>query len=109
MGRVYWRTLRLPKNKMAKLDTKQRRALPDSQFAIPEKAPGSGSYPIPDENHARDALSRVSANGSEDEKSRVHAAVKRKFPNIAVGGAPPAKKSMIRTALEAEASRRLKK
>ena len=64
---------------MAKLSTSDRKNLDKSQFAIPEKAPASGSYPIPDENHARDALSRASG---KPEEGRVRAAVKRKFPNI---------------------------
>lgn len=38
---------------MARLTAKQRRELPKSDFAFPEKAPGSGSYPIPDAVHAR--------------------------------------------------------
>ena len=66
----------------AKLKAKQRRALPKSAFAIPEKAPGSGSYPIPDESHARNALARVSQFGTPEEKSRVRAAVRRRYPNI---------------------------
>ena len=35
----------------------QRRALPKSDFAVPSKAPGPGSYPIPDKNHAKAAKS----------------------------------------------------
>lgn len=64
---------------MAKLNTAQRKALPKSSFVFPEQAPGSGSYPIPDESHARDALARSS--GKPEEKA-VSAAVGRKFPNI---------------------------
>lgn len=66
----------------AVLSTGQRKKLSRSQFAIPEKAPGSGSYPIPDETHARNALQRVSQFGSAEEKRRVRAAVRRKFPGI---------------------------
>jgi len=65
-----------------KLKAAQRKALPKSSFAIPEKAPGSGSYPLPDEAHARSALSRVAQHGTPDEQKRVKAAVRRKFPNI---------------------------
>lgn len=57
----------------------QRRRLPRSAFAIPEKAPGPGSYPIPDHDHAVDALAR--SEGTPEE-SRVRSAVKRKFPDI---------------------------
>jgi len=37
---------------MAKLSMAQRKALPKSSFAVPSKAPGPGSYPIPDKKHA---------------------------------------------------------
>lgn len=67
---------------MAKLNSKQRRRLKKKSFAIPEKAPGSGSYPIPDASHARNALSRVSQFGSPSEKARVRAKVRSKFPGI---------------------------
>lgn len=67
---------------MAKLSTKQRKALPKSSFAIPSKAPKSGSFPINNASHARNALSRVSQFGTSAQKAKVRAAVKRKFPNI---------------------------
>lgn len=67
---------------MAKLTTADRKALPKNAFAIPSKAPGSGSYPINDANHARDALSRVAANGSPAEKAEVRSAVRSKYPGI---------------------------
>ena len=73
---------------MAELSTEQRQRLPRSDFAIPEKAPGPGSYPIPDEAHARDALARVHANGTPEERQRVYAAVKRKFPEIDIESEP---------------------
>ena len=44
-----------------------------------------GSYPIPDESHARNALARVSQHGSEAEKRKVKSAVARKFPDIKIG------------------------
>lgn len=62
----------------ATLTAKKRNKLPKSAFAIPE----SESYPIHDEQHARNALSRVAQHGSEDEKKRVRAAVKRRYPHI---------------------------
>jgi hypothetical protein len=67
---------------MAKLTSKARSKLKSSSFAIPSKKPGSGSYPIPDKSHARNALARVSQHGSPAEKSRVRAAVHRKYPSI---------------------------
>jgi hypothetical protein len=37
---------------MAKLTAAARRNLPLSDFAVPSKAPGPGSYPEPDKAHA---------------------------------------------------------
>ena len=73
---------------MARLTTDEREALPKSEFAIPAKAPGSGSYPINNLAHARNALSRVSQFGSSAEKSAVRGKVKAKFP--AIGKKKPA-------------------
>ena len=69
------------------LDAAERRALPDDDFALPGKGEGpegkqAGSYPIPDEAHARSALSLVSQHGTPEEKKKVRAAVARKFPGI---------------------------
>ena len=61
-----------------KLSSEQRKELPKSDFAIPEKK----AYPLNDANHARNALARVSQFGSDSEKARVRAAVHRKFPII---------------------------
>jgi len=72
------------------LSAAERRELPDSDFALPGKGEGpkgkqAGSYPIPDESHARSALSLVAQHGTSEEKAKVRAAVKRKFPNIEQG------------------------
>ena len=69
------------------LSADERRDLPDSDFALPGKGEGpegkqAGSYPIPDEEHARSALSLVAQHGTPEEKAKVRAAVKRKFPGI---------------------------
>lgn len=74
---------------MAELNAKKRNALPSKSFAIPEKQ----AYPIPDISHARNALARVSQHGTPEEKKRVRAAVKRKFPQIDQGGQTPKKGS----------------
>lgn len=74
---------------MGVLTTKQRKKLKTSQFAIPGKAPASGSYPINDATHARNALARVSQHGTPEEKKKVRAAVKRKFPSIKMKGKKP--------------------
>lgn len=67
---------------MAKLSTKDRKSMSRKQFAIPEKAPKSGSYPIPDRSHAQNALARVSQFGSPSEKARVRAKVHAKYPDM---------------------------
>ena len=71
------------------LNAAERRALPNKDFALPGKGEGpqgkqAGSYPIPDEKHARSALSLVSQHGTSKEKAMVRAKVKKKFPNINV-------------------------
>lgn len=67
---------------MAKLTTKARKAIPKQDFAVPSAAPASGSYPIPDASHARNALAR---SAGKPVASTVKAAVKKKYPGIAVG------------------------
>jgi len=67
---------------MAKLTAAARKKIPKSEFAIPSKKPGSGSYPIPDRSHAANALARVSQHGSSSEKAAVRAKVRAKYPNM---------------------------
>lgn len=69
---------------MSKLTAAERKAMPadKNHFAIPSKAPGPGSYPIEDASHARNALSRVSANGSPAEQAQVRGAVRKQYPGI---------------------------
>jgi len=72
------------------LSAKERRDLPDSDFALAGKGEGpegkqAGSYPIPDEKHGRMALAMVAKHGTSEEKAKVRAAVKRKFPGIEQG------------------------
>lgn len=63
---------------MSRLTEAARRALPDSAFALSGRR-----YPIPDETHARDALALVGQHGTPQEQTRVRAAVRRRFPQIA--------------------------
>ena len=63
---------------MSKLSSAERDSLQKSSFA----EPGKRKYPIPDVSHARNALARVSGNGSATEKAMVRAEVKRRFPGI---------------------------
>lgn len=62
---------------MAKLSTAQRKALPKSAFAVPSKAPGPGSYPMPDKAHAANAKSRASQFGSSSVKKAVSKKAKK--------------------------------
>jgi len=57
---------------MAKLTMAQRKALPKSAFAVPSKAPGPGSYPMPDKEHAGVAKGLASMHHSSS-KSTVNA------------------------------------
>lgn len=70
-----------------KLTAEDRQSLPKKDFALPgegegPKGAGAGSYPIPDESHARNALARVSQHGTPSEKAKVRAKVHEKFPGI---------------------------
>lgn len=60
---------------MAKLTAAQRKALPKSAFAVPSKAPGPGSYPIPDKAHQANALAR---SKGKPVAAKVKAAVAKK-------------------------------
>jgi hypothetical protein len=62
---------------MAKLTTKQRKALPAKEFVFPK----TREFPIEDEAHARDALARAARKGGAVE-AKVRAAVHKKYPNI---------------------------
>jgi hypothetical protein len=55
-----------------------RDKLKKSSFALPEQE----KYPIPDIEHARNALARVAQHGSEAEKKKVRAAVEKKYPSL---------------------------
>lgn len=73
-----------------RLTAHERQSLPKSDFALPgkgsgPKGAGSGSYPIPDASHARNALARVSQHGSPAEKAAVRAKVHAKYPEIGEG------------------------
>ena len=58
---------------MAKLNAAQRKKLPTKDFGIPEKKPGSGSYPMPDKAHAANAKSRAAQFASPAEKKKIDA------------------------------------
>jgi hypothetical protein len=62
---------------MAVLTTKQRKELPKSSFAGPNR-----SYPIEDEAHARNALARASQNASPELQKKIRAKVHKRYPGI---------------------------
>lgn len=74
---------------MAELTTKKRNNLSKKSFALP----GSRAYPIPDKNHARNALARVSQFGTPAQKAEVKSKVKSKFPSIGKKGGVPQRKN----------------
>jgi hypothetical protein len=59
---------------MTKLTTATRKKLPNSKFALPGRR-----YPIEDVAHARNALARVSQDGTPAEKATVRRKVDRLF------------------------------
>jgi len=59
-------------------DTSNRKKLKKSSFALPEEE----KYPIPDIDHARNALARVAQHGTPAEKKKVRAAVEKKYPSL---------------------------
>jgi hypothetical protein len=77
---------------MGKLTGAKRNKMPSSDFALPgrgkgKSGKGSGSYPIPDKAHARDALARGAQHASSGELATIKRAVHRKFPGIKIKGA----------------------
>lgn len=69
---------------MAKLNMAARKRLPSKDFALPGKGKGasgkgSGSYPIPDKSHARNALAR---SAGKPVAAAVRRKVEAKFPGI---------------------------
>ena len=71
---------------MARLTTAQRKALPKSAFAVPSKAPGPGSYPISDPEHARKALQLGARFASSGEKAAIRRKVAKKYPSVEISG-----------------------
>jgi hypothetical protein len=59
---------------MAKLTAATRKKISSKDFALPGRR-----YPIEDRNHAKAALSRVSANGTPAEKATVRRKVAAKY------------------------------
>ena len=68
--------------KEEELSTDERKALPDSAFVFPKER----KYPINDIDHARAALSMGAQHATASEYAKIKAAVKKKYPEIDVGG-----------------------
>ena len=66
---------------MAKLKAKQRKNLPKTAFAYPSQR----KYPIHDRAHARNALARAAQKKTMGSYAHVAAAVRRRYPDMAVG------------------------
>lgn len=66
---------------MGKLSSAERKAIPTGEFALPGR-----KYPIEDASHARNALARVSQFGNSEQKAKVRAKVRRKYPGMMSGG-----------------------
>lgn len=67
----------------ADLTAASREKIKTKNFAIPKGGPeGEGSYPIHDQRHAANALSRVDQHGTPAEKAKVYSAVAKKYPAL---------------------------
>jgi len=62
---------------MTKLTPATRKKIPASEFALPGRR-----YPIEDLAHARNALARVSQDGTPAEKATVRRKVARLYPGL---------------------------
>lgn len=66
---------------MARLTTDERKDLPDSDFALPEKR----EFPLNDEEHGRKAIQLLpNSDTTPAEKAKVRSAVKEKFKDITI-------------------------
>ena len=63
---------------MAELRGKDRKRLPDEDFAEPDER----KYPIEDEAHARNALARVAQHGTKEEQEAVRKRVEERYPDL---------------------------
>jgi hypothetical protein len=66
---------------VAALTSKQRNALPDSDFALPGR-----EYPLENKEHARKALQLGAAHATPSELNQIKRKVRAKYPDIAVDG-----------------------
>ena len=62
---------------MSKLTSAARKRIPKSEYGLPEKAPGPGSYPMPDRKHAAIAKGYAERNATPPERKRIDAKANR--------------------------------
>jgi hypothetical protein len=67
---------------MAKLTAATRKKLPTKVFGLPEKAPGPGSYPMPDKKHAAVAEAYAKHDATPAQQARIRAKAHRLFPGM---------------------------
>lgn len=58
---------------MSKLSAQSRKQIKKALFGVPSKAPGPGSYPMPDKAHAANAKARAAQFASPEERKRIDA------------------------------------
>ena len=80
---------------MAKLDTKERKALTTSKFALPAQR----KDPIPDKSHARAALTMGMRDASPSEKAEIRSNVHKDFPSVGKDKKDTPMGKMVRGAL----------
>jgi hypothetical protein len=66
---------------MAKLTAAARKKIPAGKFALP-----GGRYPVENASHARNALSRASANATPAEQATIKRKVHSMYPGIKIAG-----------------------
>lgn len=62
---------------MSKLTAAARKKIPRGEFGVPSKAPGSGSYPMPDKAHAANAKARAAQHASPAQRKVIDAKANR--------------------------------
>lgn len=58
---------------MGRMTMQQSKDVPKGDFGVPSKAPGPGSYPMPDRAHAANAKARAAQFASPSVKAKVDA------------------------------------
>jgi hypothetical protein len=87
MGKKEGESIGAGRSSGGRLSAGERDRLPRDDFALPGKGAGksgkgSGSYPIPDASHARNALARAAQHASPAEQAAIRRRVHEKFPDI---------------------------